>query len=792
MSTGKLTSALARRDPGLQATRRAARAAIFAPLLLWFGKGPLDDPTLGTFAALASLGMLVFANFTGPMRERLRAQVLLALTSAGLLCLGTLTSNTTWLATTAAALVVFVVLFAGVFSSLLASATTVLVISFVLPATIAAPPGTLSDRLLGWLLAGAISVLAIRFLWPAPTAEPLRIRAGQACHRFAAQLDAEAGCFTAGFAGDSLGDLQAIRLESATSAMELRNAFYATPYRPGGLSTSSRALVRATDALIWLDRVFARVPLDETTTTKAANSGAVCALTIVAAELLEHCADLLLAGEGDLAHLDEDLERLHNARQRMEAALTTATATEATTPADDTARRSADDTALNLVSSLQPSFRAQEISFVVAHVAANVHLGVAARERGWWSHLLGGEPRQPGQAGGAAHGSALSSVAQRARAHLTPGSVWLHNSLRGAIALALAVMVAKLSNVQHGFWLVFGTLAVLRTDAFSTGQDALKGLSGTVVGIALGGGLVALLGSESTLAWLVLVPAVALIALGPVLFNFAIGQVGFTTTLLLLNNIVTPAGWSAGLVRIEDVAIGCAVALVAGTMFWPRGAGRALGHALAAGYESGGRYLQATVAYGVGRCDAHAPQTPRPQDEPLAASVAGRRLDDAFRNYVAERGTKRLPLADVAALVGGVSLLRLTADAMMDVWERDEDEHDSDSDSGNNNRDDNSGDRATASEQLNGTAREVGDWYAQAATALNGEGQLPAPASPEADTVTRDGARFIEAIRDLADHDGAALATAVKMIWTADHVDAARRLQSEIATPSQKVAGRWR
>jgi hypothetical protein len=781
--TGKLIDALTRRDPGLQATRRAARAAIFAPLLLWFGKGPLNDPVLGTFAALASLGMLVFANFTGPIRERVQAQVLLVLASAVLLCLGTLTSNVTWLAAVTALVVVFATLFAGIFSSLLASATTVLVISFVLPATLAAPLDTLPDRLLGWLLAGGVSVLAIRFLWPAPTREPLRMRAAQACQQFAAQLHAEASCFTASFAGNSLDGLQTVRQESAAAAQRLRDAFYATPYRPGGLSTSSRALVRATDALIWLDRVFARVPLDETTpataTAKPVNSGAVCALEIVAAELLEHCADLLRSGAGELAHLDEDLARLHSARQRMEAAIT------GSGPSPQIERP---DSALGLVSALQPSFRAQEISFVVASVAANVHRGVAARHRSWWSHLFGGEPPEPGQQQAGAHGSALSSVAQRTRAHLTPNSVWLHNSLRGAIALALAVLVAKLSNVQHGFWLVFGTLAVLRTDAFSTGQDALKGISGTIVGIALGGGLVALLGAESTLSWFVLVPAVALIALGPVLFNFAVGQVGFTTTLLLLNNIVTPAGWSAGLVRIEDVGIGCAVALAAGTLFWPRGAGHALGQALAAGYESGGRYLQAAVAYGTGRCgdDASASEQQRPQAEPLAASVAGRRLDDAFRSYIAERGTKRLALADVAALLGGVSLLRLTADAVMDVWERE-----GTADNSANNAAD--GDRGAAREQLDATAREVGDWYAQAARALAGEGHLPTPASPDADTVTRDGARFVETLRrDLTDHDGAALATAVKMIWTADHIDAARRLQAELTEPGEEAAARWR
>jgi len=38
------------------------------------------------------------------------------------------------------------------------------------------------------------------------------------------------------------------------------------------------------------------------------------------------------------------------------------------------------------------------------------------------------------------------------RAHLTLDSVWLRNSLRGALALGLAVLVTKFTGVGHAFW----------------------------------------------------------------------------------------------------------------------------------------------------------------------------------------------------------------------------------------------------------------------------------------------------------------------------------------------------
>ncbi len=283
----------------------------------------------------------------------------------------------------------------------------------------------------------------------------------------------------------------------------------------------------------------------------------------------------------------------------------------------------------------------------------------------------------------------------------------------------------------------------------------------------------ALLGANSTASWLILVPAIALIALGPVTISFAVGQMGFTTALLIMNNIIVPAGWSAGLVRFEDVAIGCGVSIVVGALFWPRGAGRALGHALADGFSTGARYLDAAVEYGVNHCDSRSPDISRPAHEIELAGAAGRRVDDAFRAYLAERGTKRLSMADAAKLVGGSSLLRLTADAVVDLWERDGTAV--------------GGDREAARRELHGARGPLIDWYERTASALAGRGAVPEQLGHDEDGDNR----LIEVVRrDLSDADGRAAATAVKIVWTADHIDAARRLQAEIAAPSARAASR--
>ena len=59
--------------------------------------------------------------------------------------------------------------------------------------------------------------------------------------------------------------------------------------------------------------------------------------------------------------------------------------------------------------------------------------------------------------------------------------------MRAGIALGLAVGIAAETGVQHSFWVVLGTLSVLRSSALNTGQNIVRALAGTAVGFAVGG-----------------------------------------------------------------------------------------------------------------------------------------------------------------------------------------------------------------------------------------------------------------------------------------------------------------
>ncbi|WP_329459326.1 FUSC family protein [Streptomyces sp. NBC_01497] len=755
------------RDAGFAALRRGGRAAIVAPGLFALCVEVLGNETMGLFAAFGSIALLLFVDFGGPVRDRLAAQSALVCAGAVLVSLGTLASGAPWPAAIATVVVTFGILFSGIISSTVAGASTTMLISFILPVTLPGAPGTVPDRLAGWGLAGAASLVAVGVLWPAPARDPLRTTAARACAALAERLRAEVACVRGGFAAADREALDAVVSDAEAAVAKLRTTFFGTPYRPTGLSTATRTLVRLVDEVMWLQTVLMRTPLDR---GPGPADAVVHAVRLAAADLLEQGAERLRTPDGSApGALDAAMRRLDEARAVMERTVTAARPGDRTgtdgPPAVTTRERSS--AVAVFVSCLEPSFRAQETSFAIRAIAENIELTLAARRRSWWQRLAGRRP--------AGVESPLASAQERAGAHVERHSVWLHNSVRGSISLGLAVLVAALTGVEHSFWVAFGTMAVLRSSALLTGQNSLRAVAGTAAGIAIGGAVIYGVGSDQTALWLLLPLAVLFTGLAPSAISFAAGQAGFTASILILFTIIQPAGWSIGLVRIEDVAIGCAVSVAVGVLFWPRGAGDALGEALADAFTHSARYVRGAIGYGVTRCDVLAPTAPAPEDERSRAAAAARRLDDAFRGFLAERGTKHVPLADVTALITAVAVLRLTGDAVLDLWGRDHRGP--------------AGDRTAARREIDAAADALVTWFESVAGALTGHGPVPGPLPHDAAAADR----LLGTVRqDLAGDDRGWSATAIRMIWTADHIRAVRSVQSTILEPSRLIAARQR
>jgi uncharacterized membrane protein YccC len=745
---------LRRHDPGYGALRRACRTALIMPAMLALATQVIDNPLVATFAAFGSFAMLLLVDFTGPIRDRVRSQAVLGIACVALISLGTLASQTTWISVVGMALVAFVVLFSAVISSVLASATTTLLLAFILPVSLPGPASQIPDRIAGWGMAAGASVIAIAILWPAATRDPIRVKVIAGCRAIAERLRREVAFIVAHGAAELLPAYRAA-IEAADEAVsDLYRTFFQTPYRPTGLTTSDRAVVRLVDDLRWCNSIALRAQAAAHVHHHTPNPR-VGDVKHAAADVLDRCSELLSVPSGPSGPLDDAMSALHEALNRLEAQATSALPAECEGCEVDLMPNS-------VVNALDPSFRAQELSFVVMQIGANTSVQAAAASRGWVARLLGRQPK--GFTG------LVSSASERARAHLEPSSIWLHNSLRGAAALALAVLVADLSNVQHGFWVAFGALSVLRSNALATGQNTLRAVLGTTAGFVVGGALVYAIGTNTTVLWIVLPFVVLFAGIAPAAISFTAGQAAFTMVLLILFNIIAPAGWKIGLIRIEDVAIGCAASLVAGLLFWPYGAGRSLGRALGRAYADCIAYVAAAVEFGVGRCDPIA-TTPAeaPRQAALAAAAASRRLDDAFRSYLADRGVKQVPLADVTRLVSGVTGLRLAGDAVLELWQ---------SDSAQN------GDRGAARRELLAYSASVSGWYGQLATGLEHRTEVPEPQERE-QAVTQ---RLVDAVaRDLQGVDGSGTATGVRVVWTGDHLDAVRRLEQTLVD-SARVA----
>jgi hypothetical protein len=119
---------------------------------------------------------------------------------------------------------------------------------------------------------------------------------------------------------------------------------------------------------------------------------------------------------------------------------------------------------------------------------------------------------------------------------------------------------------------VLGALTVLRTSVLAGGRSAVEAVGGTVIGFVAIIPIVWLTGSATVTQWILLPPCVFIAAFAAGVLPYAVGQAAFTVFVVVAVNIIEPNGWHTGAVRVQDVMIGAAVALVAGLLFWPRGA----------------------------------------------------------------------------------------------------------------------------------------------------------------------------------------------------------------------------
>jgi len=256
------------------------------------------------------------------------------------------------------------------------------------------------------------------------------------------------------------------------------------------------------------------------------------------------------------------------------------------------------------------------------------------------------------------------------------------------------------------------------------------------------------------------------------MISFAAGQAGFTLVVIILFNIVAPAGWTVGLTRIEDVAIGAAVSVVVGVLFWPRGATAALGRALSDAFVESSGYL----ADAVDRLTTRARKIDtRPAQR--AADTAYLRLDDAFRQFLAERGAKRLPVETVARLFTGTNRIRLAAYTLTRLHGSTLDPGESDLES-----------VAIAGAVLRDSYAASHRWYEEFAEILadRRESLDPPPAVGETLHDVLQGALSDAQAQGRGDQ----LVATLQMMWAVELLEAQRQVEAELAESADLFARR--
>jgi len=606
------------------AALRAVRATIVVSGLFAFTDKVIGNLQMATFAAFGGFATLVLASFAGTRRDKLVAHAALAVTGSVLLTIGTAVASSTLLAAIVTLPVVFVVFFAGVAGPNAASGVTGALLAYVLPA---ASPGTISmipDRLAGWWLASLAGTAAVMVLSPRTRGDKLHAATSKLAEITAEEIDAAL-----------TGGASEAHLQAAIAAKhDLMRQFTATPYRPTGLGAPDQAFADAVELLEWCSGLVADTVRERSDLRDA--SPAERELFAAAAAVLRDVAALFAGRDAR-----PDLEGLERSRTQSLVLLAQLAPERA-----------------GFTEYAQLSFHAGTIAVAVLSIGANAQ--VASRFAD--PDSVGADRRRFYGAPQAASlvTRRLSSVASTALQNASVRSVWFINSVRGAVALAVAVAVADLSSVQHGFWVVLGTLSVLRTNAASTGSTAVRALIGTAIGFVIGGALLVAIGSDSTILWVALPLAVFVAAYTPGTAPFAIGQAAFTVTVAVLFNLLAPVGWKVGVLRIEDVALGCAVSIAVGALLWPRGLTAVVGDDLADAFRSGAAYLKQAVEWTSGLSAAE-------PDGAGATIAAASRLDDALRGFLAEQGSKHMQARELWRLVGGSLRLRLTARSIAEL-----------------------------------------------------------------------------------------------------------------------------
>ncbi|MFI8291398.1 FUSC family protein [Streptomyces sp. NPDC085614] len=512
-------------DAYVAAARRSLRVTLAAGITFYLFLYGLDQPVAATYALFAAVSLAGLSRIPGTGRQR--AGMLLRLLPVAwlLVAAGTLLAVQTWSAVVGMLVIGFVLAFVAVGGPRPAGAAPGLQLLYILPSFPPFAPEQLGERLVGATTGILLLVLAEAFVLPeAPTVSyrELAARAALAAERCAADLARAPFVLS-----------PATAAAAAAAAEALRPSLVPEAERPAGPGVRARGLAHAgLAARTLLHRLVRLPPLppDHTPTTSGLDL-----LHAVGRSAADSAALLRGAPSGGP----------DTAPARERAALA-ALPTGGVRPA--ALRRRAD--LLELADAASALARASGLAVRGREAASGVPLDRFwyARMRApqlWWRRLVGNAGSR---------------------------SVFFQNAVRISLALAAARAVAGLDTLPHGFWAMLATLSLTRTTLVATRTGIRQAVTGTLLGALATAGILALVGSDTTIYAAVLIPVLLLtFTVGPVK-GVGWAQALFAITVALVFAQLAPATWQLAEVRLLDVLVGSAIGAVFGLLAWPRGA----------------------------------------------------------------------------------------------------------------------------------------------------------------------------------------------------------------------------
>ncbi len=552
----------------------------------------LDNDNFAISAAFSAISALIFADYGGDLRARTTAYVHLAWVGAVALTLGLLVANTTWLAVGSTLVVVALIRFVGNLGPQLHASVSPLILGFVLGVMVPGPLSAISGRVAGWIAGVAAAGILAAVIRPRRTSETLEHSAGLAAIALAELVRS---------ATEPAADRDRARADWTRVHDELRRLRTMT-LRPAGPRAQTVARRQIVEHLIRLSAIVAR-DLD---TPSAPAGSALTNLAAADADLLATVGTVLVR-RADADELARPIERLGAAREALYAEVRD--------------RIGSGGAAEEILDEVEAGFTIRAAAVHIDAIAASAVV------------IRGGRVERDVDRPAAATPGVLRRVRALIAHHAGSESVWTRDAIRAGIALAVAVAIGDAFVREHAFWVALGTLSVLRSNAASTGQTAVGASVGTAIGFALSSAVFAVVGLDVGWLWVVLVLAIFAMGVLPSLVGFAAGQAAFTIAVVVLFNIVVPTGWTTGLVRLENVALGAAVSAVVALLFWPRRVATLVAQQAAAFAGATGTALIAVVQR---RSVPVAPSDPDPMIDVVTAEARARaalgELAEQYRN----------------------------------------------------------------------------------------------------------------------------------------------------------------